>query len=114
MSDSNQNYRRGYIELVKLCTLMLNMIATDVKNGSTTIMTQSSEQLLSEEKIDWILEESRTLLHSISPPESFDLAKHDALFSRLIELFSTLCGNDHNAWLCYQPEFEKRRKMQMN
>ncbi|MQL50071.1 MULTISPECIES: hypothetical protein [Photorhabdus] len=114
MSDSNQNYRRGYVELVKLCTLMLNTIAADVKNGGTTIMAQSSDQLLSKEKVDCILEESRTLLHSISPSESFNLAEHDALFSRLMDLFSTLYGNDHHAWLCYQPEFEKRRKMQMN
>ncbi|PHM37641.1 hypothetical protein Xmau_03859 [Xenorhabdus mauleonii] len=114
MSDNNLNYRRGYIELVKLCTLMLNTIATDVKNGDTTIRIQSSEQLLSAENVDLIIEESRILLHSISPSESFDLAEHDALFSRLMDLFSTLYGNEHSAWLSYQPEFEKRRKMQMN
>ncbi|WP_426575593.1 hypothetical protein ACP179_01730 (plasmid) [Xenorhabdus stockiae] len=114
MSDNNLNYRRGYIELVKLCALMLNTIATDVKNGSTKIMAQSCNQLLSEEKADLISKKCHALLHSISSPESFNLAKHDALFSQLTELFSEIYGSDHDSWLCYQPELERRRKNLLN
>lgn len=104
MSDNSLDYRRGYTEMVRLCAMML-VVLTETNNTG-----DNAQPALSEERAESLRDECARLLNLFQAQEELSVEKHDAMFHRMMDMFTEIVGNDSNAWLSWQPAMQLQRK----